>query len=173
MCIHINSTMDNEYHYNNLSIQRSNVVNKRYEETIIKLHFQHTQIQIHTQTTKRRILIVDDEPDITFVFKIGLEDNGFVVDTFNDPQQAISNFKADLYDLLLIDIGIPKMNGFEFYRKIRKIDDKVKACFFTASEVQNLVEKYKISDLDCIIAKPIAIEELIERVNEIMMMNTS
>ena len=126
--------MDNEYHYNNLSIQRSNVMNKRYEETIMKLHFQHTQIQTHTQATKRRILIVDDELDITFVFKIGLEDNGFVVDTFNDPQLALSNFKNGLYDLLLIDIGIPKMNGFEFYREIRKIDDKVKACFFTASE---------------------------------------
>jgi hypothetical protein len=90
-CVHINSTMDNEYHYNNLSIERSNVVNKRYEETIMKLHFQHTET--HTQTTKRRILIVDDEPDITFIFKIGLEDNGFVVDTFNDPRLAISNFK--------------------------------------------------------------------------------
>ena len=92
---------------------------------------------------------------------MGLEDNGFVVDTFNDPQLALSNFKNGLYDLLLIDIGIPKMNGFEFYREIRKIDDKVKACFFTASEAyyKNLVEKYKISDLNCIIAKPIAIEE--------------
>jgi hypothetical protein len=52
------------------------------------------------------------------------------------------------------------MNGFEFYREIRKIDDKVKACFFTASEAyyKNLVEKYKISDLNCIIAKPIAID---------------
>jgi len=82
----------------------------------------------HTQITKR-ILIVDDEHDITFVFKTGLEDNGFVVDTFNDPQLSISNFKTDLYDLLLIDIGIPKMNGFEFYKEIRKTDDKVKACF--------------------------------------------
>lgn len=77
---------------------------------------------VHTQTTKR-ILIVDDEHDITFVFIIGLEDNGFVVDTIDDPQLAISNFKTDLYDLLLIDIGIPKMNGFEFYKEIRKIDD--------------------------------------------------
>jgi two-component system, OmpR family, response regulator ChvI len=121
---------------------------------------------IHTQATKRRILIVDDEPDITFVFKMGLEDNGFVVDTFNDPQLALSNFKNGLYDLLLIDIGIPKMNGFEFYREIRKIDDKVKACFFTASEAHYkiLVEEYKISEFNCLIAKPNAIEELIERV---------
>ena len=76
-----------------------------------------------------RILVVDNEPDLVSAFKIGLEDNGFVVDTINDPQLAISNFKTDLYDLLLIDIGIPKMNGFEFYKEIRKIDDKVKACF--------------------------------------------
>ena len=126
----------------------------------------------HTQATKR-ILIVDDEPDITFVFKIGLEDNGFVVDTFNDPQIALSNFKTNLYDLLLIDIGIPKMNGFELYREIRKIDDKVKACFFTASESYNidLVKKYQMSHVNCFIAKPIAIEELVKRISKIMAMD--
>ena len=126
----------------------------------------------HTQATKR-ILIVDDEPDITFVFKIGLEDNGFVVDTFNDPQLAISNFKTNLYDLLLIDIGIPKMNGFELYREIRKIDDKVKACFFTASEAyyMDLVKKYQMSHVNCFITKPIAIEELVKRISKIMAMD--
>ena len=126
----------------------------------------------HTQATKR-ILIVDDEPDITFVFKIGLEDNGFVVDTFNDPQLAISNFKTNLYDLLLIDIGIPKMNGFELYREIRKIDDKVKACFLTASEAyyMDLVKKYQMSHVNCFIAKPIAIEELVKRISKIMAMD--
>ena len=126
----------------------------------------------HTQATKR-ILIVDDEPDITFVFKIGLEDNGFVVDTFNDPQIALSNFKTNLYDLLLIDIGIPKMNGFELYREIRKIDDKVKACFFTASEAyyMDLVKKYQMSHVNCFIAKPIAIEELVKRISKIMAMD--
>ena len=105
----------------------------------------------YEKATKRRILIIDDEPDLTFVFKMGLEDNGFVVDTFNDPQQAISNFKINFYDLLLIDIGIPNMNGFEFYREIRKIDDKVKACFFTASEAyyKNLTAKNEmITDLN-------------------------
>ena len=125
----------------------------------------------HTQATKR-ILIVDDEPDITFVFKIGLEDNGFVVDTFNDPQIALSNFKTNLYDLLLIDIGIPKMNGFELYREIRKIDDKVKACFFTASEAyyMNLKAKYGMMNPDpnCLILKPISMDDLVKRVNQIM-----
>ncbi|HEX5976881.1 MAG TPA: response regulator [Nitrososphaeraceae archaeon] len=64
---------------------------------------------------KNRILIVDDEPDIAQVLKMGLEQNGFAVDAYNNPLDATSNFKADLYDLLLIDIKMPKMNGFELY----------------------------------------------------------
>ena len=124
------------------------------------------------KATKRRILIVDDEPDLTFVFKMGLEDNGFVVDTFNDPQLALSNFKADLYDLLLIDIGIPKINGFEFYKEIIKINNKVKACFFTASEAyyMNLKAKYGMMNPDpnCLILKPISMDDLVKRVNQIM-----
>jgi DNA-binding response OmpR family regulator len=81
------------------------------------------------------MLIVDDEHDITFAFRIGLEDNGFTVDTFNDPQAALSNFKAGLYDLLLIDVKMPKMNGFELYIEIEKMDNKPKVCFITAFEV--------------------------------------
>jgi DNA-binding response OmpR family regulator len=125
----------------------------------------------YEKATKRRILIIDDEPDLTFVFKMGLEDNGFVVDTFNDPQQAISNFKINFYDLLLIDIGIPNMNGFEFYREIRKIDAKVKACFFTASEAyyMNLKTKYNnLTDLNSVISKPISMDDLVKRVNQII-----
>jgi DNA-binding response OmpR family regulator len=125
----------------------------------------------YEKTSKRRILIIDDEPDLTFVFKTGLEDNGFVVDTFNDPQQAIANFKADLYDLLLIDIGIPNMNGFEFYKELRKIDDKVKVCFLTAFEVNyiNLKSKYNnLPDPNCVISKPISTDDLVKRVNQII-----
>jgi DNA-binding response OmpR family regulator len=84
---------------------------------------------------KKRILYVDDEPDITYSFKIGLEDNGFVVDTFNDPELALSNFKCDLYDLLLLDIKMPKLNGIDFYCHMKKMDNKVKVCFITASEI--------------------------------------
>jgi DNA-binding response OmpR family regulator len=74
--------------------------------------------------TKKRILLVDDEYDIALAFKISLENNGFTVDTFNDPEEALSNFKAGLFDLLLIDVKMPKMNGFELYREIEKIDNK-------------------------------------------------
>jgi DNA-binding response OmpR family regulator len=83
----------------------------------------------------KRILLVDDEPDIVLAFKIGLEDYGFIVDAFNDPEVAASNFKCDVYDLLLLDIKMPKLNGIEFYYRMKEIDKKVKVCFITASEI--------------------------------------
>ena len=83
----------------------------------------------------KRVLIVDDEPDITFALKKGLECNEFEVDTFNDPFVALSGFKTNLYDLLLIDVKMPKMNGFELYQQMQKIDNKVRVCFITAFEV--------------------------------------
>jgi two-component system, OmpR family, response regulator ChvI len=85
---------------------------------------------------KRRILLIDDERDITFAFRTSLEDKGFIVDSFNDPQEAVSNFKAGFYDLLLIDVKMPKMNGFELYQEIEKVDNKAKVCFITAFEVK-------------------------------------
>jgi two-component system, OmpR family, response regulator ChvI len=86
-------------------------------------------------TNNKRILLVDDEPDIILAFKIGLEDHGFIVDAFDDPQTAASNFKCDVYDLLLLDIKMPKLNGLEFYYRMKEIDKKVKVCFITASEI--------------------------------------
>src|ERR671932_697877 len=115
---------------------------------------------------KKRILLVDDEHDITFTFSIGLEDNGFAVDTFNDPQEALSNFKAGLYDLLLIDVKMPKMNGFELYREMEKIDNKPKVCFITAFEVyyKSLRELFPTMKVDCYIKKPITTDELVQRI---------
>jgi DNA-binding response OmpR family regulator len=85
----------------------------------------------NNNNTNPRILIVDDDYDITLTFKIGLEeDSGFVVDTFNDTLLALSNFKAGIYNLLLIDIKTPKINGFELCRQMKKIDSKVKVCFY-------------------------------------------
>jgi DNA-binding response OmpR family regulator len=111
---------------------------------------------------KNRILIVDDEPDISQVLKMGLEKNGFAVDTYNDPLEAVSNFKADSYDLLLLDIKMPKMNGFELYSKLHQIDEKAKICFITAYEIyydefKRMFPKVKV---ECFIRKPVSIDNL-------------
>ena len=86
--------------------------------------------------TKKRVLIVDDDPDILITYKKGLEDNGlFEVKTFADPEETLSNFRSGLYDCLIIDIRMPKMDGFQLYDKMKDIDNKVKVCFITAYEV--------------------------------------
>lgn len=112
----------------------------------------------------KKILIVDDEADITFTLKEGIEKSGsFSVDTFNDPQLALSNYKSDYYDLLIIDIRMPSMTGFELYRKIREIDSKITVCFITAYETY--YEKFRqeffpLEEIKGFIRKPIQVEDL-------------
>jgi two-component system, OmpR family, response regulator ChvI len=115
-----------------------------------------------------RILIVDDDHDIALAFGKGLEINGFKVDTFTDPTSALSEFKAGIYDLLLLDVKMPKMNGFELFGEMVKIDDKVKVCFITAYEVyyQALREVFPTLNIECFIRKPIEIAALVEKVRE-------
>lgn len=115
----------------------------------------------------KKILIVDDEPDVTGTFKLGLEESGFNVETFNDPETALSNFKPGKYDLLLLDIKMPKMNGFELYEKIKKIDGNAKVCFITAFEVyyQSLREQFPETKIECYIKKPIQITDLSKRLH--------
>jgi two-component system, OmpR family, response regulator ChvI len=115
----------------------------------------------------KRILIVDDDPDITLALKTVLEDNGYTVCIFNDPIDAVSNFKqAGMYDLLIIDLVMPNMDGFEFYEKVKKIDNKVKACFITAYDVHSeaLREIYPDFEIDCFMKKPIENEDLLTKV---------
>ncbi len=85
---------------------------------------------------KKRILLVDDEPDITYTLSRILEDNGFSdVDVYNEPLLIVQNFKSCIYSLLITDIAMPGMNGFELYENIKKIDSKIKVIFMTASTV--------------------------------------
>ena len=117
---------------------------------------------------KKRILLVDDEPDLTYTLKIGLEDTGsFEVDAFNDPELALSAFKPGNYDFLLIDIRMPKMSGYDLYDKIRAIDSKVKSCFITAYEInyQALREQFPLLKMECY-AKPLEIDDLVRKINE-------
>jgi two-component system response regulator ChvI len=118
-------------------------------------------------------LLVDDEPDTIHVVEIVLEDNGFLVDSYTDPTLALSNFKPGLYDLLLVDIRMPKMDGFELYQKMKEIDSKVKICFFTASELfyeeYRRLDKYPRVDKEYFVQKPFRTKELIRQLNEILL----
>jgi two-component system response regulator ChvI len=127
------------------------------------------KVEQKNSSSNNKILLVDDEPDIIFTFKTGLEANGFVVDAFEDPVLALSNFKPGMYDLLLLDVKMPQINGFELYEKMRKIDGEVKACFITAHEVyyESLREIFPTMDLDCYV-KPIQIEDLVKHINQHM-----
>ena len=122
---------------------------------------------------KREKRILDDEPDNISVFSIGLEDEGFTVDTFTDPQLALSAFKAKTYDLLILDIKMPNMNGFELYEKVNKIDTKLKVCFLTAfgegyhEEFRRRFPASSFSDVN-FIRKPIRINDLVKKVNDII-----
>jgi DNA-binding response OmpR family regulator len=119
-------------------------------------------------TDKKKIMLVDDEPDITFGLRIGLEDNGFKVDAFNDPRLALSNFKPGSYDILLLDIRMPKMDGFELCQEIKKIDNKVKVCFMTAFDelyFEQFKKRFPMMDTGCFIRKPISIDDLAAEVN--------
>ena len=87
------------------------------------------------QQKQMKILAVDDEPDLTKLCSLALEYHGFKVDTFNDPQEALSNYQPGYYDLVILDIKMPKMDGFELYDEIKKKDHKAKVCFLTASEL--------------------------------------
>jgi len=118
-----------------------------------------------------KILIVDDEDDITLSFKRILEIHGFEVDVFNDSMLALSKFKVNYYDIALLDIKMPNIDGFDLYKKIKEMDKNIKICFLTASEAyyQQFREKdYHELSRDLFIQKPIELEELLKRIADLM-----
>lgn len=124
-------------------------------------------------TNKRKmekILVIDDEQDITFSLKTVLEENGYAcVDTFNDPIDVISKYNdqpGTMYDLLIIDILMPRMNGFELYEKIKKIDNNAKVCFISAYRIyfEALRDMYPDYEVDCFVNKPFENDDLLRKV---------
>jgi DNA-binding response OmpR family regulator len=118
-----------------------------------------------------RILVVDDEPDLTQVSTLALEYHGFKVDSFNDPQEALSKFEPGLYDLVILDIKMPKMDGFELYHEIKKKDNNANICFLTASELyyeEFRKKEYYALDRNMFIRKPIENEELVKEINKMI-----
>jgi DNA-binding response OmpR family regulator len=122
----------------------------------------------------KRILIVDDDPDITFTFKKAFEDTNriggnkisFQVNTYNDPFLALSGFKPDYYDLMLIGINMSEMNGFDFCVKALEIDVNPRFCFMSSGLINQeaLREQYPSLSIGCFIKKPVTIENLVRRV---------
>lgn len=116
----------------------------------------------------KKILVVDDEEDIRTVLKKGLEIEGFSVDENSNPKEVLEKYQPGWYDLLLIDIRMPEMSGFELYREIRKIDNKVRVCFITAFEIyydefKRMFPKIHVS---CFIQKPLSINQLSKAIKE-------
>jgi DNA-binding response OmpR family regulator len=131
------------------------------------------QQEVKLSPFTKRILIVDDDPDITYTFKMAFEESNrigankmsFHVDTYNDPLVALSEFKPDFYDLLLVDINLPKMNGFDFCVKIFEVDLNPKVCFMSSGIINQeaLKEQYSSLSFGCFIKKPITMENLVRK----------
>jgi DNA-binding response OmpR family regulator len=113
-----------------------------------------------------KILLVDNEPDVTITFKAILQDAGFIVNTYENPLIALSNFIPRFYDLIILDIEMPEMNGIDLSRHILELDSNVKICFITAGEanIEVLRELYPSRDIGCFIKKPVTINQLVKRV---------
>ncbi len=141
----------------------------------------HTIIETETKVSLKppfikRILIVDDNPDVTLTFKAGLDGiyygdgdkkKRFEVYVYNCPLFVLTQFKPNYYDLLLTDIYMPNMNGFQLCEKILELDANIRVCFMTALEVniQALREVYPNVSFGCFIEKPVSIKYLIQRVS--------
>jgi CheY-like chemotaxis protein len=124
------------------------------------------------QSDQKKILIVDDEPDVTFTIRVILTSNGYQVDAFEDPEEALNNFRKEVYFLAFLDIKMPKMDGFDLYKKLVEIDRDLKVCFLTAlGEFDEYYRRYKKEDLAPvwgvrhIIRKPIDNSKLLEEVS--------
>jgi DNA-binding response OmpR family regulator len=122
----------------------------------------------------KKILLIDDEPDITYTIKRILEEHGFTVQTFIDSISALDNYKINFYDLIILDILMPKMDGYEMYAKLREKDSKVKICFLTAITTFNedfrkvRMTLGKTINEDYLIQKPIRTEDLVKKITSII-----
>jgi two-component system KDP operon response regulator KdpE len=145
--------------------------NNKFERTSLSnsIGSQKEAVSMTTIEEKRLskvVLIVDDDPDMTSIFSLGLQDEGFEVYTYNDPLEVLSQFRPNFYDLLLVDISMPKMNGIDLSKQLLELDPNVKICFITAGEanIEVLRELYPTRDIGCFIRKPVTIDQLVRRV---------
>jgi DNA-binding response OmpR family regulator len=117
-----------------------------------------------SKTVKNKIFPVNDEIDACLTFKNMLEENGFDIDAYDKPQYALQNFKSGIYDLVVLDIKMPKIDGVKIYQEIRKIDKRVKVCFITASEEYYTKQFPELKEEECFMQKPISMDNFIGRI---------
>ncbi|MDA4117189.1 MAG: response regulator [Thaumarchaeota archaeon] len=115
----------------------------------------------------KRILIVDDEVDITSALKKGMETKGFLVDAHNAPTEAIRRFKPNTYSLAILDVRMPEMSGFELYRELKKLDGNLNFFFFTAIDIYPSEFERIFPDVNvkAFIKKPISLSQLVIQLN--------
>lgn len=124
----------------------------------------------------KRILLVEDESDVRFVLEKVLIEYRYTVDSYEHPLLALKKFKAHPYNLVILDIKMPELNGFALYREIKRLDKKVKICFLTAGETTNYgtySDIFSSLPANHLIRKPIENEELMKRINEIIADDTT
>ena len=144
---------------------------KDYDDIFGRESRESNQQQVHKNKRMKRILVVDDEYDICLVVKLVLEGNGFKVDSFTDATEALENFSTGLYDLAILDVIMPEMDGFSLYENIKKLDDKVIVCFLTATHdayYEILKKHYPKINESCVIHKPVDNESLLRLINSIL-----
>jgi DNA-binding response OmpR family regulator len=120
----------------------------------------------------KKIMVVDDEDDLIFLLETLLDQMGFKVSGFTDPVLALQTFKASIYDLAILDIKLPGLDGIELCERLERVDHTLKVCFFTASEFyyKNSKEEQHstLKKGHHVIRKPISIEDLLKQVHEIL-----
>jgi DNA-binding response OmpR family regulator len=147
-------------------------IRERYNVTVDSGRLESKNVEASTSSSGKlsvkRILVVDDNSDIALTLRLGLEDNDSTmqVNCYDNPINALSDFKPNFYDLLLIDINMPMMDGFELCQKLLQKDLNVRVCFMTAGEINldAVREVHPLKSIGCFIKKPITTDALIKRV---------
>jgi two-component system, OmpR family, response regulator ChvI len=135
---------------------------------------QQKERNLHGQKNNKKILLVDDEPDSCLVYEVVLQDAGYECTSYNDSVKALQEFRPNYYDLVILDIRMPKLDGFALCEKIREIDKAVPIIFITATEGhydsfrrQYYPELSKDVNIKAL-QKPIGNDELVNIVNKTM-----
>ena len=127
-----------------------------------------------TQTShSHKILVVDDEQDIVFTLKTILNEAGFSVDAFTNPSVAFEMFRPEKYELIILDIRMPGINGFELYMKLLEQDNSIKVLFLTAVNEFSMYSKFKssvspMSGKRYYLQKPVDLTKLLQRVDDML-----